>query len=77
MRRKFADFLAALWSFIRYGDVPLQEHDRRQRICLECPKVQVTQAGLFCLACKCPRWVISDLRTKWRMRVLKCPLEKW
>lgn len=70
-------FLRAVWSFVRWGDVSLVTHDRRQVICLRCDRLQVTKTGIFCRACGCAPWVISDLRTKWRMRDLKCPLEKW
>lgn len=70
-------FLLAVWSFVRWGDVPLIEHDRRQKICLGCDRLEVTKTGVFCQECRCLHWAISDLRTKWRMRNLKCPLDKW
>ena len=75
--KKVWSFLRAVWSFFRWGDVPLIEHDRRQAICCCCERIDVKPAGVFCLECECPRWPISDLRTKWRMLDIKCPLEKW
>lgn len=70
-------FARAVWSFIRWGDAPLDLHDKRVVICHRCPEMRVARAGVFCAACKCPRWAGSDLRTKWRMRDIKCPLNKW
>lgn len=75
--RKAWSFLRAVWSFVRWGDVPLIEHDRRQAICLGCDRLDVTATGVFCKECRCPHWPVSDQRTKWRMRDLKCPLGKW
>jgi hypothetical protein len=74
---KIESFLLAVWSFVRWGDAPLLEHDRRQAICLKCKRLHVTPTGVFCLECRCPHSAISDLRTKWRMRDLRCPLNKW
>lgn len=75
--KKARSFLRAVWSFIRWGDVPLITHDRRQLICLRCEHIRPTKTGVFCWKCGCPPWAISDLRTKWRMRDIKCPLGKW
>lgn len=75
--KKALSFLRAVYSFIRYGDVPLLEHDRRQQICMGCEWLDVVASGVFCQACDCPNWTVSDMRTKWRMRELKCPLGKW
>lgn len=74
---KVKSFLRAVWSFVRYGDAPLIEHDRRQKICLGCDRLDVTETGVFCQECRCLHWPVSDLRTKWRMRDLRCPLDKW
>jgi hypothetical protein len=74
---KVKSFALAVWSFIRYGDAPLAEHDRRQTICMACEHLRPMASGVFCKACDCPPWAISDLRTKWRMRDVKCPLGKW
>jgi hypothetical protein len=74
---KARSFLCAVWSFFWYGDAPLVDHDRRQAICLRCEHLEVTATGVFCKACGCPHWAVSDLRTKWRMRDIKCPLDKW
>jgi hypothetical protein len=70
-------FVRAVWSFARYGDAPLTSYQRRRDICRECPDVQTTATGIFCGACDCPQWPVADLRTKWRMRDLRCPLHKW
>jgi hypothetical protein len=75
--KKAWSLLRAVSSFVRWGDVPLVEHDRRQKICLGCNRLDVTETGVFCLECRCPHWPGSDLRTKWRMRDLRCPLGKW
>jgi len=74
---KAKSFLRAAWSFIRYGDVPLWEYTQREEACLKCPELDTTETSEFCKACGCPRWAISDLRTKRRMRDIKCPLGKW
>lgn len=74
---KARSFLRAVWSFIRYGDVPLDLHDKRSAICHRCDHMRVTPGGIFCRVCECPHWFVSDLRTKWRMRDVKCPLNKW
>jgi hypothetical protein len=77
VKNRAASFFWAVWSFIKYGDAPIKEHDRRQRICLGCERLDVTATGVFCQECRCPHWPMSDLRTKWRMRDLRCPLNKW
>ena len=74
---KARTFLRAVWSFARWGDAPLIEHDERQKECLKCEHLEVTATGVFCGKCGCAKWAISDLRTKWRMRDLKCPIDKW
>jgi hypothetical protein len=74
---KALSFLRAIWSFVRWGDVPLARHDRRQAICLGCEHLEPTANGVFCQECRCPHWAVSDLRTKWRMSDLRCPLGKW
>jgi hypothetical protein len=70
-------FLRAVWSFVRYGDVPLWQGAEREETCLACPELKLTQTGMFCKKCRCPHWPLSDLRTKWRMRDVGCPLDKW
>lgn len=67
----------ALWSFARWGDVRLSEYNQRSVACATCPQFQVVQTGYFCSACGCPRWAGSDLRSKWRMADVRCPLGKW
>jgi len=80
--RKARSFARAIWSFIRYGDISIKEHDRRMLICNDCEHViyaPITQSptNQFCGACECPRSPLSDLRTKCRMRDAKCPIDKW
>lgn len=70
-------FLRAVWSFLRWGDAPLALVLEREKVCMACPEMDVTETNEFCKACDCPRWAISDLRTKRRMRDIKCPLDKW
>jgi hypothetical protein len=75
--KKAKSFLRAVWSFVRYGDAPLRQYTEREEICLKCPEFDMTETNEFCKARDCPRWAISDLRTKRRMRDLRCPLNKW
>jgi len=75
--KKAKSFILAILSFIRWGDAPLDLYDKRRAVCARCPHMRATPQGLFCRACECPRWPISDLRTKWRLRDLRCPLHKW
>jgi hypothetical protein len=74
---KVKSFLRAVWSFARWGDISIIEHDRRQVICHACDAMRVVKTGIFCRACHCQPTAISDLRTKWRMRDLKCPKGQW
>lgn len=74
---KARSFLRAVWSFARYGDAPLVVYVGRRDTCRECRYLDATPTGIYCGLCDCPRWTLSDLRTKWRMRDLKCPLDKW
>lgn len=67
----------AVWSFIRWGDVALVEHSRRAAICQRCPFMVVSKTGRFCSQCDCPPSSLSDLRTKWRMLDIRCPIDKW
>ncbi|MCI0391668.1 MAG: hypothetical protein MOB07_23230 [Acidobacteria bacterium] len=69
--------LRAVWSFVRWGDAPMIEHDRRMTICTDCDNLVYTPNGIFCGACDCPYSPVSDLRTKCRMRDVKCPVGKW
>lgn len=74
---KAKSFIRAMWSFLRYGDAPIEVHDQRQFHCLRCDEFDVVPTGMFCEACHCPRWPLSDMRSKWRMRDVKCPQGKW
>jgi len=75
--KKVRSFARAIWSLIQHGDAPVIEHDRRQMICLPCEYMSLKVSGVFCGKCDCPEWPVSDLRTKWRLRNLKCPVGKW
>jgi len=77
--RKVSEFLRAVWSLVRWGDASLDEHDRRQEICMGCEHLRVKPVGIFCGACGCPEWPVADMRTKWRLPDLECPLDppKW
>lgn len=77
MIRKLHSFFVAIYSFLRHGDAPLYIATERELICGTCPEQRTATTGLFCNACGCPPSPISDLRTKWRMLDLKCPLDKW
>lgn len=77
-------FYRAVSSFLRHGDASLGEYLHRQATCTgsgqatrRCERMAATETGLFCDACGCPRWSVSDLRTKWRMPDAACPLGKW
>jgi hypothetical protein len=74
---KAKSLLLAIWSFLRWGDAPIAEHDQRATTCYLCEQLIITPQGIFCSACNCPRWPLSDLRTKWRLRDLRCPRNKW
>lgn len=74
--RKVWSFAIALLS-LRYGDVKLNVQRARMTVCESCPDIQRTTRGVFCAACECPETMLSDLRTKTRMRLAACPLEKW
>lgn len=75
--RKARSFARAVWSFMRRGDVPLQTYGARETACYKCDQMACAINGIFCNACGCPRWALSDLRTKWRMADVRCPLNKW
>lgn len=82
--KKARSLMAALFSFALAGDAPLGEYLDRRETCLgipgqlpKCERLQATDTGLFCGACGCPQWPVSDLRTKWRMPDVACPLGRW
>jgi hypothetical protein len=80
---KVQSFFWAVTSFIKHGDAPIREHDRRLLICVSCEYVEYwppepkTATNIFCTACDCPRSALSDQRTKARMRDAVCPKGKW
>jgi hypothetical protein len=73
---KVRSFLRALWSLFWLGEVTLQTYQWRKAECLDCSEHVETERGAYCQACECPQWFMSDLRTKWRLLDLKCPLDK-
>ena len=75
--RQLRSLYRALRSFILYGDASIRMYTTRKRECRKCDQLRETQTGLFCAACGCPEWPISDLRTKWRMVAAECPLKYW
>jgi hypothetical protein len=75
--RKLKSFVRAVWSLCKLGDSPLPVYNVRTQTCWECPSMKASPTGYFCRACECPEWFLSDLRTKWRIRDLSCPLGKW
>lgn len=76
-RAKARSLRRAVFSFLRSGDAALILYEDRQQECLACPHLRRTTHGIFCAECGCPPWVLSDLRTKWRMPEAACPLLKW
>lgn len=75
--KKANSLRAALWSLIRYGTVDAALYRRRALECFFCESRIEKKRRMYCGACNCPQWWLSDLRKKWRMRDLKCPLNKW
>jgi hypothetical protein len=80
-KSKAASFFWAVRSFVKHGDAPIREFDRRLAICISCEFVKFdppkAPTGMFCKACDCPDWWLSDQRTKARMRDAACPMGKW
>lgn len=77
MLLKIRSFLRAVWSFAWRGDAPMGVYNAREAACYGCERIVVTGHGMFCGACGCLPSPVSDLRTKWRMPGLRCPLDKW
>jgi len=67
----------AIFSLARYGEVTPITYELRRAECLDCDQKTETDRGVFCAACGCPQWFMSDLRTKTRLIDVKCPLNKW
>jgi hypothetical protein len=74
---KVRSFFRAIWSLIRHGEVTVQTYALRRAECVECLLFVERKRGIYCGACGCPEWYLSDLRSKWRMPQVKCPLNKW
>lgn len=74
---KAVSLLRAIYSLIRYGETTVRTQVLRKGECFECEHIIARERGLYCGACGCPEWFMSDLRTKWRMLDIKCPLDKW
>lgn len=77
MLLKVRSFLRAFWSLFREGDASMGVYNEREAQCYDCDRMVVTDAGMFCGACGCAPSPVSDLRTKWRLPNLRCPLNKW
>jgi len=75
--RKLYTFLRAIYSLFRHGEVTIRTHELRKAECFDCLAIITKERGIYCGACGCPQWFMSDLRTKWRMLAAKCPLDKW
>ena len=75
--KKVKSLFFALWSLFWYGTVEAGIYKRRAVECFVCPALVEKQYRLYCGACGCPEWWLSDLRKKWRMLELKCPQDKW
>lgn len=75
--RKANSFALALWSWLRHGTVQAGAYRLRALECFGCEARIERGRRMYCGACGCPQWWLSDLRNKWRMRELKCPLGKW
>lgn len=76
MRRALSLFRAIV-SVLRYGDLPWRAYLERQEQCVGCSHYERSLFGIYCGACSCPRWYVSDLRTKWRMPDAACPKGLW
>lgn len=74
---KVVSYLKAEVSLARKGRVSKELQDIRLATCRACPERDVTDAGEFCKACKCPYWRRSELSTKTTMPAATCPLKKW
>ena len=70
-------FVRTMWLAIRYGEAWLHVQRGRLIICQSCPEMASTSSGLYCKACQCPQWFMSDIRTKTRIRRLACPQGRW
>jgi len=57
--------------------VTLRTHQLRKAECFDCDRIVTKERGIYCGACGCPQNYLSDLRTKWRIQDVKCPLNKW
>ena len=75
--RKANSLAVALWSIVRYGTIEAHNYRQRALECFGCEARIERGRRMYCGACGCPQWRLSDLRVKWRMRELKCPLGKW
>jgi hypothetical protein len=74
---KARSFARAVVSLVRHGEVTVQTYALRRAECLECPAFAERERGVYCGACGCPEWFVSDLRFRNRLLGVKCPLNKW
>jgi hypothetical protein len=49
----------------------------RRAECIDCHLFVEEARGVYCGACGCPHWFLSDLRSRNRLLSVKCPLDKW
>jgi hypothetical protein len=75
--KKAKSLIRALWSLFWFGTVEAKTYRRRALECFFCEARIEKKRRMYCGACGCPQWWLSDLRKKWRMLELKCPLDKW
>jgi hypothetical protein len=75
--KKVKSLWLALWSLFWYGTTDAETRQQRAVECFGCEARIDKGRRMYCGACGCPQWWLSQLRNKWRMRELKCPLNKW
>lgn len=64
-------------DYLVHGSVSAEIFTARLAICRECPERIVDGEKEYCGACKCPKWVGSELKNKLQMGRLSCPLKKF
>lgn len=59
------------------GRCPPEVTEARLAICRVCEKLKTDDNKMYCGACGCPKWKLSELSTKLTFARLNCPLRKW
>lgn len=70
----------SLWRSIRslrHGQATARTYSLRRAECLDCDRRIETPRANYCGACGCPKWLLSRLEVKWRLRGAQCPQDKW